>query len=168
MLKKIFKWFFIIICSLILLIFISLISFKLVFSQRKITAFELNAPSIKNHILIASQGSKFKNKLNEILLDEFKTKNVYIKVIDVSLLKNINPSDWKSIIIINTIEARKMEKNVAKFIKENYSSNNIILIITSGSGNFKLKDFDAISTASNMKNIENIKKQIINKINNLL
>ena len=153
MLKKIFKWFFIIICSLILLIFISLISFKLVFSQRKITA---------------SQGSKFKNKLNEILLDEFKTKNVYIKVIDVSLLKNINPSDWKSIIIINTIEARKMEKNVAKFIKENYSSNNIILIITSGSGNFKLKDFDAISTASNMKNIENIKKQIINKINNLL
>src|SRR4030042_1230032 len=118
MLKKIFKIFVIVLILFIFLIFISLLSFKLFFSQGKIDTFEVNTPDLEKQILIASQGSKFKNQLNQFLLDELKNKNIYIKVIDVSLLKNINPLDWESIVIINSIEAGKMEKNVRRFILE--------------------------------------------------
>ncbi len=168
MFKKIIKWFIIVLTSFVFLIFISLICLKLFFSQGKIETLEVNNPDFEKHILIASQGSKFKKQLNQILLDEFKGKNIYIKVIDVSLLKDIKSTDWKSIVIINSIEASKMEKNVVQFIKENYSRNNIVLVNTSGSGNFKLKDYDAISTASSSGGVENIKKQIIDRINSMI
>lgn len=168
MLKKIFKWILIVILSFIFLIFISLLTFKFIFSQRKIETVEINSPDVEKHILIASQGSNFKDRLNKILLDELKVKNPYIKVIDVSLLEDIKSSDWESIIIINSIESGKMQKNVVQFIQKNNTENNIILINTSGSGRFELNDYDAISTASKIENLDNIIKQIIDRINPMI
>ena len=166
MIKKIFLSIIIVILSFIFIIFIGLLSYKIIFSQKKIESFEINTPNFDKHILIASQGSKFKNQLVKIFSDELKMENFYIKVIDVSLLKNIKISNWQSIIIINAIESGKLEKNVDNFIQKNSLYNNIILVITSGSGKFMLKDYDidAISTASRMKNIENIKNLIIDRI----
>ena len=168
--KKIFKKIFIsitiVIFSLVFLMFVLLTGFKIIFSQKKIESFEVNSSTLENHILIASQGSKFKDQLLKDLIEELKKENVYIKVIDVFLLDNIKSSDWDSIIIINAVEASKYNKSVDHFIQNNYSNDNIILIATSGSGKFKIQDYyiDAISTASKIKDVDNIKNLIISKI----
>jgi hypothetical protein len=168
--KKIFKKIFIsitiVIFSLVFLMFVLLTGFKIIFSQKKIESFEVNSSTLKRHILIASQGSKFKDQLVKNLIEELNKENVYIKVIDVSLLDNIKSSEWESIIIINAVESSKYNKNVNQFIQNNFSNNNIILIATSGSGKFKIQDYyiDAISTASKIKDIDNIKAFIIDKV----
>ena len=170
MIKKIIIIFFIVLLSFIVLSVISLMCYKIIFSQKKMESFELNDIYFDKHILIASQGSKFKNQLINDIINEFKGEEIYIKVIDVSLLNTTKYPDWDFIIIINAIEANKLSESVDQFIKKNNSDNNIILITTSGSGKFKGRDYniDAISTASRVKNIDNIKKLVIDKINSVL
>ena len=170
MIIKIIKILFIVILSFIVLSVISLLSFKVIFSQKKIESFEINDVNFDRHILIASQGSKFKVQLVKDIIDVLNDEKVYIKIIDVSLLNTINYTDWESIIIINAIERSKHAESVDQFIKRNNSGNKIILVATSGSGNFKVKGYniDAISTASRMKNIDNIKNLVIDKINSVL
>ncbi len=153
--------------SFFLLLLIIAGGFKLMFSQKTAETFEINKPDNNTHILIATQGSKFKEKLVEKVIGNFNNKKVYIKGIDVSLLNNININDWHSILIINSIESGKLEKNVEKFIQKNITEEKIVLVTTSGSGKWKSDDYeiDSISTASKINKLESLSRVILEKIN---
>jgi len=165
--KKILLGILIGIGSLISVFIITAVSYKLMFSQKEAKLFEINTPNFKKHILITSQGSKFKEKLVDTIIDNLNNKEVYIKVIDVSLLDDkIKPSDWQSIIIINSVEANKLRANVDKFIRDNMNNKNVVLIAVSGSGTWENKDYevDTISTASKMNKSDELAQLLLTKI----
>ena len=141
------------ILSIIFLMLIFLSSFK-----------RINKPD--KSILIASEKSEYKNQLVKMLTEELKKENIYIEVIDdLSLLRDIKINDWKSIIIINAIRARRLYWDVENFIVDNNMDNKIVLINTSKSGNFKTDhNIDAITTASEMNQIEKVKNMILDRV----
>lgn len=139
-------------------------------SQKVIKTSEINNPENKTKLLIASQGSDYKIKLVNKITNELKEKDIYIKIIDITELSNINNEKWDSIIIINICEKWKMQKSVRIFLSDSKNIDNIILITTSGSGTWKTKKYniDTITSASEMENIDNIKNLILSKLNNTI
>ena len=155
--KKILLLGSILIFSIVFLMLIFLLSYK-------------RFQKLNKSILIASEKSDYKNQLVKMLSEEFKKKGFYIKVIDVTYdstsIDSIIIDDWKSIIIINSIKARKLNWYVENFIVNNNLDSKIVLINTSDSGDAKTDhNIDAITTASNMNKIDTIKDLILDRVN---
>ena len=133
---------------------------------RKIDSFEVNNSILNTKILIASQGSEFKNALLNNIVDKIDTDSTYIKVIDVSLLNELEPNNWNAVIIINTCIADKINKDVSQYLVESQNEIPKVLFITAGDGMWKPNNLsvDAISSASRMSKIENLSKNIFNRL----
>jgi hypothetical protein len=167
---KIIKVILMIIGIIFLVIIIGGISFKLILSQGVIAGYEIGKPDMKQHILIASQKSAFKTSLVNDVTGKLKDKDVFIKVIDVTGLPAIKPEDWNAIVLINTCEAGKMQKNVADYLKIQSVNKKTVLVTTSGSGDWKpeYSPVDCLSTASIKDNTDKTAIYIVDKLKGIL
>jgi len=122
-----------------------------------------------NKVLIATQGSDFKDLLLDELLDNLKEGDLYIKGIDISELDSIDSADWDAVILIHTIEKSRVPKVIDRFLK---SANNdkLVVVMTSGSGNWKPKndDIDVITSASKDEEITPIALDITSRLRNII
>ena len=143
--------------------------YKYAFSMDEATSTEINSPSLEQKILIATQGSEFKDKVSIAVSEYYTLKPVFIKVTDVKELADINPNNYNAIIVIHTWEYGKPPQVVAEFIKRNMGyKEKIIMLSTSGNASYKMTDVDAISGESVLKNAEEYSKKIIDKVDAIL
>jgi hypothetical protein len=138
--------------------------YKAYYSMEIAIPFEINNPSESNKILIASQGSEFKNQLVASITDSLKLLPVYIKVIDVSLLPEIVIENWNVVILLHTWEIGKPPNSVQNFVNKNETSTNIIVMTTSGNGKEAILGIDAISGASDLTTIPSFNQQIVKRV----
>jgi tetratricopeptide (TPR) repeat protein len=120
------------------------------FYPRQAEAFTVNSPDQPRHILIATQGSDFKDTLVESLCGQLENTPTHINVIDVGDLDDVRAADWQRLLLINTAMMDRLNGSVRNFITENPDLDNALLMITSGGADFKPADLpvDAISGAS--------------------
>ena len=118
-----------------------------------VKSYEVNKKTAKHHLLIASQGSPYKNSLVNDLIDELKNENLYIKVMDVTHINSTQVNEWDAIIVIHTWEAWKPQKDALAFLNANYHLGKIFVVSTSGSGDEKIDGVDAITGASVLSEI---------------
>lgn len=156
---------------IILLVFFSLFSvwYKYTYKMDVIESYEINSSSLSKKVLIASQGSEFKNTVVTGVIDRFKSNDVYFKVIDINLLKSINSNKWNAIIILHTWEMWKPPTEVKDFIDNNMNNlEKIIVVSTSGDGSFKIEGVDAFTGESIMEKVPTFIEKISNKLTPLL
>ena len=84
------------------IVLIGFVIYVILYYPRKAESFEFNAPPQTKNILIATQGSDFKDMLTSTLCDSLRGSSVFIKGIDVKKLSNVNEEDWDKILIINS------------------------------------------------------------------
>ena len=160
-----------IIATPVLLFGVLLFIYILMNRQGVIEPYQVGNPNAENKILIASQGSDFKNSLVNILIKEFKEDNNYLSVIDCTELEKENHEYWDAVIIIHTMQIHKMPKEAKVFLAEENDLSRIMLVSTSGGGDDIVTDFDvdAISTPSRSsvtpQIIEWVKEKMENKLN---
>jgi len=111
-------------------------------------SFAVGDTSVPQHILIATQGSPFKDALVAGIIDYLRPRGVYVKVIDVTALVGIQPRDWTGIIVVNTWEFHKPQADAKAFIDHVQDKTKLIVVMTSGSGQAKIPGVDVISAAS--------------------
>jgi hypothetical protein len=104
-------------------------------------------------VLIATQGSEFKDAVVAGLIERLKTRDAHVKIIDVSELPATNLSDWSAVVVIHTWEMRKPPTPVKAFIDRVGHNQKLIVLTTSGAGDFKMPGVDAISSASKMVDV---------------
>ncbi len=129
-------------------------------------SFEINMANPSKKILIAAQGSDFKNMLVKSLCDSMKNSSVYIKGIDAGKLDEMNEKDWDRILIISTFMIR-LNKTVNRFVNRAVSPENILLFVTSGGADWQPQPelkVEAITSASKRVNIQNLVDLISNWI----
>jgi len=148
--KNILKILLTIILSLVTIIIILFTTYIIVNIQGVIEPFQVGNSQAKNKILIASQGSEFKENLLKNLVQELETENNYINIVDCTKLDDENEPDWDAIVIIHSAQVHKMPKEAELFLKRSVDLSKVILVSTSGAGDDKIEGFevDAISTAS--------------------
>jgi hypothetical protein len=116
--------------------------YLLVNLQGVIEPFEVNSPDARHKVLIASQGSRFKNMLVSGLVGRFKASPTYIRVVDVTSLSEVSEADWNAVVLIHTTQGSQMQPDARKYLGQARDLDKIILVTTSGSGKWRTKEFD--------------------------
>ncbi len=123
------------------------------YSMNPVEAYEIYPEDYTERVLIATQGSKYKNSLVERVVEDLQQKPVGIKVMDVTELSSIDPNDWKAIIIIHTWEIYEPPAAVSTFIDTSYDANKMFVVATSGDGNNQIEGVDGITGASMLEEV---------------
>lgn len=132
---------------------VSMTWYRLHYSMDAARAFEVAGSPAGAKTLIATQGSAFKDAITAGTVEHLGRRSASVKVIDVSGLESIQPEDWDVIVVIHTWEMRKPPAAVQAFADRARQRNNIVVLTTSGAGDFKLAGVDAISAASRMADV---------------
>jgi hypothetical protein len=120
------------------------------YSMSVARSFEVNDPQATPRVLIATQGSTFKDAVVAGVIEHLKARASYVKVIDVSALTAVNERDWNAIVIVHTWEMRKPPPEAKAFVERAGDSGKLVVLTTSGAGDFRMDGIDAISSASVM------------------
>ena len=131
--------------------------------------FEINTPNLERKLLIATQGSEFKNGITNGLVNHYKQDSIYIKIVDISALPEIDPNNYTALVVMHTWENWSPPEDVMLFIgKTKPFKNKIIVLTTSGKGSFKMESVDALTGESKLDNVISYTNQIIERLNPLL
>ncbi len=102
-------------------------------------------------VLIATQGSHYKDAVTAGLVEHLKGRSATIEVIDVADLGKVKPEQWNAIVVIHTWEMDRPPVEVEEFINGLPSRGKLVVHTTSGQGDAKLDGVDAVSGASNIE-----------------
>ena len=160
--KKWIKVLIVLIATPILLLCGLFIAYVIINSQGVIEPFEHGNPDADKRILIASQGSDFKEVLVKSIIDQAESNQYFFSVIDCTTLGNEIDEKWDVIVIIHTLQVHKMPEEAKVFLSEVKDISKVMLVSTSGAGDdfVEVSDVDAISSASRMSAIPEITKWV--------
>ncbi|MCM4150435.1 hypothetical protein DHD05_02430 [Arenibacter sp. N53] len=131
--------------------------------------YEVNSPMENSKLLIATQGSKFKNTITTAIVEYYRSESIYIKIIDVSSLADVNPTNYNALLIIHTWEMWKPPASVKSFIDRIMEDRDkMVVLTTSGEGTYKMEGIDAITGESILDETPMYVGKIINDLNLLL
>lgn len=147
---------FIALCTLL-----SMVWYFLTYSMDEAQSFEIGDSSAPQKLLIAYQGSEFKNSIVEHVAEHFTTTDIQIKGVDISDLKHIKPEDYNAIFILYSWEIWSAPSAVTNFIDEHPTIHNYVIMTTSSSGVSKLENVDAITCESIVGESRNLANQAI-------
>jgi len=164
-----FKRFLFLFLGVVVIFFLFLIWYQYRYSMDVVEPYEINSPNLKKKLVIATQGSNFKDKLTEGIVNHYASNSVYIKVIDITTLNDIEPKDFDALVIIHTWENWKPPAVVKMFIDRNKTiQDRIVVVTTSGEGSYKMEDVDAIVGASVQEDAPKKVLQIISRLESIL
>jgi predicted nucleotide-binding protein (sugar kinase/HSP70/actin superfamily) len=138
------------------------------YSMERAREFEVNSRVTGSKILIATQGSAFKDAIVAGVIAHLKPREVYVRVIDVSNLSTVEESDWNAIVVIHTWQMHEPQPAAKRFIDRAQNLQKVIVLSTSGAGTFKIEGIDAISSASEMVDVPQRIAEIDTRIDALL
>lgn len=110
----------------------------------------MNSPDQPTRILVATQGSEFKNGLVAAVCDRMRKQPVSIKVIDVGALDAVNTGDRNKVLVINTAMMNIMSAPARRLFARGEGLDKVLLFVTSGGADFRPADLavDALSGVS--------------------
>ena len=159
------------ICSIVLFLGVALVIYRIVKYQGVADTVRYNTEISNPRLLIATQQSSFKDEVVKKVVDELKKEKINILVTDVTKLGEIKRSDWDAAIIITTVQSGQIQEDSHRFLENNIDNmSHIGVVYTADSGDWKSNDLDidAISSASNIVNIESVIDRILDKSKSLL
>lgn len=134
----------------VLTLFVFLLWYKARYSMETARSFEISPQGAHSSLLIATQGSRYKEAVVAGIVSKLNNRPVHIKVIDVSGLPDIDENDWDAIVVMHNWENWKPQADAREFIQGVKDKEKLIVLSTSGAGDMKIEGVDAITSASDM------------------
>ena len=154
---------------LLILFVVFAIWYQRTYSMEVASAFEINTPESSKHLLIATQGSSFKDSIVSGIVKHYKEDDLYIKVMDVNELERVQVSQWDAVCLIHTWEYYKPPIEVETFIdRSSQNMDRVVVLTTSGDSKYKMEGVDAITGASIMENVPKMTTQLIERLDGVL
>jgi hypothetical protein len=136
--------------------------------QKDIVGSDMGAIPGERTVLIASRDTEYKRQLVAELQKLLSTEQISHNTIGIKQLEKADPTDYTAVIIINTCLAWGLDHDLITFLDRQKTTANIILLTTSGEGSWlpdkRGRDFDAMSGASVMANVENVAQELIARV----
>lgn len=152
----------------VLALFLFLSWYKYHYSMTVADSFEVNTPDLPKRVLIATQGSQFKDALVAALVGQMRERPVYIKVIDVSLLPRVDESEWNAVVLIHTWENWKPQLDAKRFLRRVKAPEKVVVLTTSAEGGEKMEGVDAITASSRLDAVPDYADKIVTRLEPLL
>jgi hypothetical protein len=138
--------------------------YRVHFAMDPVDGFSVNDSSLEQHLLIATQGSAFKDAIVAGVVERLRQQPIFIRVIDVSALSDIENSEWDAIVVLHTIEYGKAPTAAQAFVDRSGHNDKIIALSTSGAGDFKINGVDAIASASRLTDVPRRVAELVTRI----
>ncbi len=139
------------------------------YAMDTVIPFEVNKAELKTKVLIASQGSSFKDSLVQGIMRHYQNDSIYFKIIDAYTMFTVNIDKWDALVIINSWEYRNPPSNLKKFIQNHPDQlDKLIILSTVGSSNMALKDIDVISGESIIEKTSEYTNIIVERLDKLI
>ncbi|KPJ48402.1 hypothetical protein AMJ40_07555 [candidate division TA06 bacterium DG_26] len=167
---KVLKITLIVVGCLVALLFIIIGVWLLLHRQGVMEPFQVNSPTMERRVLIAAQGSDFKEALVDSLVTHLRGKSVYISVVDVTTLATVDEEEWDALVIIHTVEQWKLQSDVNAYLDRAEDLDKVLLITTSGSGQWRTEEYDVdvITSASKRDELHALVPDILKWLDELL
>jgi len=127
--------------------------YKLHYSMEPAHPFEVQGSPSGPRVLIATQGSPFKDAVVAGLVEHLKARAARAQVIDATTLANVREAEWDVIVILHTWEMHKPPPAVEAFIGRVPDRHRLVVLTTSGGGDVRMPGVDAVSAASKMVDV---------------
>ncbi len=157
----------IILGALLFILAVLAVWYKITYSMEEAKAFEVNTPESSRTLLIATQGSEFKDSIVTGIVEHFKVDDLYINVIDIHELDRTDPYMWDAICLIHTWEYSQPPEAIENFLDNNQGMDRIVILTTSGDGRYKMKGVDALTGASVLENVPLYTELLIDRLENV-
>lgn len=138
--------------------------YRVHFAMDPVDGFTVNDPSSEQHLLIATQGSAFKDAVVAGVIERLSEQPMFIQVVDVTALADVDESQWDTIVVLHTIEYGKAPAPAQAFVNRAGKTGKVVVLSTSGAGDFKIEGIDAISSASGMTDVPRQVDKILSRI----
>ncbi|TAI48427.1 hypothetical protein [Flagellimonas allohymeniacidonis] len=155
---------------LVLLLFALATWYKNTFSMDPVTGYTVKSDEMPKSMLIATQGSMFKDAITKGIIDEYANDSIHVNVIDVLKIGKENTSNYDVMVLIHTWENWKAPKEVEDFVLalSEVDKTKTVVLTTSGKGDSKMDNLDAITGESDLENSQEFLEEIISKIEAVL
>lgn len=138
------------------------------YSMDVAASYEINPASAAHRVLIATQGSRFKDAIVSGVVDHLQQQNARVKVIDVSALRSVNEGQWDAVVILHTWEFGQPQADAKAFVERVKDKGKVVALSTSGQGTLKMDAVDAISSASIMAEVPSRAAEIMSRVDAIL
>lgn len=147
--------FFLAIALVVLSAFAFLTWYKFHYSMEIAKSYEITVQNPEHKVLIATQGSDYKNAVVSGVIEALNGRPISIKVIDVSGLSSVNMDEWAAVVILHTWENLKPQVDTKLFLDRQRQPDlsKVVVLTTSGAGDHKMVRIDAITSASKMSEV---------------
>lgn len=136
--------------------------------MKQASAFDIGDPTAPQHLLIAYQGSQYKNTVVEIVTEHFSTSDIYIRGIDIGDLDSVHPEEWTAVFICHTWDLLGPPPKVRDFAGLHPAPSNAVFLCTSFNGRQGLEGVDAITSASRITRAEDDARNAIIRLEELI
>ncbi|MFT5891175.1 MAG: hypothetical protein ACI9Y7_001276 [Dokdonia sp.] len=163
---KTYKKIGIIIVSILALLFLLATLYKIEYSMETVPSSEVNTTfkNTQQTLLIATQGSAYKDNITKGIITHFQSQDIYIQIIDVTRLDHISGQEYTAILILHTWEMGKPPQEVVSFLNTCTTCDHIVVMSTSGDGVSKIQGVDALSGESILERAPERIEEIILKL----
>ncbi len=137
---------------------------------RNIREYKVEAKDAKYDFIFASDSSEFKDSIREKLISRYK-KQANISLINIRKIKDIKAKENDVILIMDTcMGGTRLNISLNSYLTNLEDNKNTVLFITAGDNDWKYsyKDIDAITSASESKNKEQVIRKISEKIDAII
>lgn len=164
-----FKKILVVFLGVMVAFFLFLLWYQNRYAMDVVTPYSINQISFEKKLLIAMQGSSFKNEVASGIVHYFKSDSIYIQVLDITELQAISPEDFDAIVVMHTWEYGKPPTAVKEFIdRTEMYKDRIVVVTTSGEGSYKMENVDAIVGESILEDTPVFVDGIIRRLTPLL
>lgn len=158
-----------ILLALLVLFLLFAVWYKNEYSMEKVQGYEINTMDFNQKLLIATQGSAFKDEITQAIIDRYEAKAIFIKVVDIADLPEVDATDFNALVLIHTWENWEPPAVVRTFIENTKSSTEkLVVVTTSGEGSYHMEGVDAITGASKLEEVPLFVDKVIAKLDPLL
>jgi hypothetical protein len=128
----------------------------------------ISTANSKVGVCILNYKTQFKEALTAALVQELNSRNITVTVDTVSNGTQFNPANYGAVILLSAVQAFNPLPKTAEYIISNNYSSNIVYFSTYSMFNLPYgpidhKKIDAITSASDLKTLEEAKKKIMAK-----
>lgn len=145
---------------------------RIIWPQKDMELIQINDPSNRDRVLIASRSTEFKDALVKRIQGYYEGKPVYVKVIGLDAISGEKPQDYSCVVLINTCIAWGLDPKAMHFIDRNPYYYDFIVLTTSEEGSWKPRikneEVDTISAASVMTNVDEKSREVVTRIDAIL
>lgn len=130
--------------------------------------FEVNEASASPKVLIATQGSDFKEAVVAGVVKHLEARGAYVKGVDISSLPEVDEGAWDAIVLVHTWEIGRPPPDVKTFVDRLRNKRKLAALTTSGRGDNKIGGVDVISSASRMDDVPRRVAELTTRIDAIL